>query len=95
MQVTNGKAPTSILKRPSPSYGPDTEAHHRRKGERRVRFREPETTVHGEKNTLGKRVTRHRRVKCHRREGAGFWRFLRREPVFPNWGFAASSPTPP
>lgn len=48
MQVTNGKVPTSILKRPSPNYGSDTELNHRRKGERRVRFREPETTVHGE-----------------------------------------------
>ncbi|KAM7375830.1 hypothetical protein PAMP_005597 [Pampus punctatissimus] len=45
-KVTNGKVPTSILKRPSPSYGSDTEPTHRRKGERRVRFREPETTVH-------------------------------------------------
>ncbi len=48
MQVTNGKVPTSILKRKSHSYGSDTEPNHRRKGERRVRFREPETTVHGE-----------------------------------------------
>lgn len=48
MQVTNGKVPTSILKRPCPSYASDTEHNHRRKGERRVRFREPETTVHGE-----------------------------------------------
>lgn len=48
MQVTNGKVPTSILKRPCPIYGSDTEHNHRRKGERRVRFREPETTVHGE-----------------------------------------------
>ncbi|KAK5916744.1 hypothetical protein CgunFtcFv8_011696 [Champsocephalus gunnari] len=46
MQGTNGKVPTSILKRPCPSYGSDTEPNHRRKGERRVRFREPETTVH-------------------------------------------------
>ncbi|XP_054653244.1 nutritionally-regulated adipose and cardiac enriched protein homolog [Dunckerocampus dactyliophorus] len=43
-KLPNGKIPTSILKRPSPSYGMDTEQ--RRKGERRVRFREPETTVH-------------------------------------------------
>lgn len=48
MQVTNGKVPTSILKRPSPTYGTHTEPNHRRKGKRRVRFREPETTVHGE-----------------------------------------------
>ncbi|KAK1893784.1 Nephrocystin-3 [Dissostichus eleginoides] len=46
LKVTNGKVPTSILKRPCPSYGSDTEPNHRRKGERRVRFREPETTVH-------------------------------------------------
>ncbi|XP_055016794.1 nutritionally-regulated adipose and cardiac enriched protein homolog [Boleophthalmus pectinirostris] len=45
-KVTYGKVPTSILKRPSPSYGLDSEPGHRRKGERRVRFREPETTVH-------------------------------------------------
>ncbi|XP_039993492.1 nutritionally-regulated adipose and cardiac enriched protein homolog isoform X3 [Xiphias gladius] len=45
-KVANGKVPTSILKRPSPNYGSDTEPNHRRKGERRVRFREPETTVH-------------------------------------------------
>ncbi|XP_041668664.1 nutritionally-regulated adipose and cardiac enriched protein homolog isoform X1 [Cheilinus undulatus] len=45
-KVTNGKVPTSILKRPSPNYGSETEPNHRRKGERRVRFREPETTVH-------------------------------------------------
>ncbi|XP_068194896.1 nutritionally-regulated adipose and cardiac enriched protein homolog [Antennarius striatus] len=43
-KVSNGKVPTSILKRPL--YGSDTEPNHRRKGERRVRFREPETTVH-------------------------------------------------
>ncbi|XP_061700779.1 nutritionally-regulated adipose and cardiac enriched protein homolog [Syngnathoides biaculeatus] len=42
----NGKIPASILKKPSPTYGSDTEATQRRKGERRVRFREPETTVH-------------------------------------------------
>ncbi|XP_037342564.2 nutritionally-regulated adipose and cardiac enriched protein homolog isoform X1 [Pungitius pungitius] len=51
LDVTNGKVPTSILKRPSPSCGPDTEANHRRKGERRVRFREPETTVHAYETT--------------------------------------------
>lgn len=45
-KVTYSKIPTSILKRPSPSYGSDGEPSHRRKGERRVRFREPETTVH-------------------------------------------------
>lgn len=48
MQASNSKIPTSILKRPSPVYGSDIESNHRRKGERRVRFREPETTVHGE-----------------------------------------------
>lgn len=52
MQVINGKVPTSILKRPSPSYGSEPEPNHRRKGERRVRFREPETTVHGERNRM-------------------------------------------
>ncbi|KAM8917475.1 nutritionally-regulated adipose and cardiac enriched protein homolog [Spinachia spinachia] len=50
-KVTNGRTPTSILKRPSPSYGSNTEANHRRKGERRVRFREPETTVHAYETT--------------------------------------------
>lgn len=45
-KVTYSKVPTSILKRPSPCYGSDAEPSHRRKGERRVRFREPETTVH-------------------------------------------------
>ncbi|XP_062253325.1 nutritionally-regulated adipose and cardiac enriched protein homolog isoform X1 [Platichthys flesus] len=45
-KIANGKVPTSILKRPSPNYGSDAELNHRRKGERRVRFREPETTVH-------------------------------------------------
>lgn len=50
-KVTYGKVPTSILKRPSPSYGSDTEPSHRRKGERRVRFREPETTVHAYETT--------------------------------------------
>lgn len=48
MQATISKVPTSILKRPSPISGSETETNHRRKGERRVRFREPETTVHGE-----------------------------------------------
>ncbi|XP_035608128.1 uncharacterized protein LOC118368265 isoform X2 [Oncorhynchus keta] len=43
-KVTNGKIPTSILKRSG--SGSDSEPSHRRKGERRVRFREPETTVH-------------------------------------------------
>ncbi|XP_061751249.1 nutritionally-regulated adipose and cardiac enriched protein homolog isoform X1 [Nerophis ophidion] len=43
-KLPNGRIPTSILKRPSSSYGLETE--HRRTGERRVRFREPETTVH-------------------------------------------------
>lgn len=52
MQATNSKIPTSILKRPSPVYGSDIEPNHRRKGERRVRFREPETTVHGENTGL-------------------------------------------
>lgn len=50
-KVINGKVPTSILKRPSPNYGSDTEPNHRRKGERRVRFREPETTVHAYETT--------------------------------------------
>ncbi|KAL7379854.1 hypothetical protein ABVT39_007242 [Epinephelus coioides] len=50
-KVTNGKVPTSILKRPGPNYGSDTEPNHRRKGERRVRFREPETTVHAYETT--------------------------------------------
>ncbi|XP_046905543.1 nutritionally-regulated adipose and cardiac enriched protein homolog isoform X2 [Hypomesus transpacificus] len=44
LQPAGSKTPTSILKRPGP--GSDTEAVHRRKGERRVRFREPEITVH-------------------------------------------------
>lgn len=48
MQVNSSKVPTSILKRPSSIYGSDAEPTHRRKGERRVRFRDPETTVHGE-----------------------------------------------
>ncbi|XP_038146592.1 nutritionally-regulated adipose and cardiac enriched protein homolog [Cyprinodon tularosa] len=50
-KVTSGKIPTSILKRPSPNNGSDTEPSHRRKGERRVRFREPETTVHAYETT--------------------------------------------
>lgn len=48
MQINSSKVPTSILKRPSSIYGSDAEPSHRRKGERRVRFRDPETTVHGE-----------------------------------------------
>ncbi|XP_014066282.1 uncharacterized protein isoform X2 [Salmo salar] len=43
-KVTNGKIPTSILKRSG--SGSDSEPSHRRKGKRQVRFREPETTVH-------------------------------------------------
>ncbi|XP_055719214.1 nutritionally-regulated adipose and cardiac enriched protein homolog [Salvelinus fontinalis] len=43
-KVINGKTPMSILKRSG--SGSDSEPSHRRKGERRVRFREPETTVH-------------------------------------------------
>nr|XP_046222869.1 uncharacterized protein LOC124046490 isoform X1 [Oncorhynchus gorbuscha] len=43
-KVNNGKIPTSILKRSG--SGSDSEPSHRWKGERRVRFREPETTVH-------------------------------------------------
>ncbi|CAB1330940.1 unnamed protein product, partial [Coregonus sp. 'balchen'] len=43
-KVTNAKIPMSILKRSG--SGSDSEPSHRRKGERRVRFREPETTVH-------------------------------------------------
>ncbi|XP_034078170.1 nutritionally-regulated adipose and cardiac enriched protein homolog isoform X2 [Gymnodraco acuticeps] len=54
LKVTNGKVPTSILKRPCPSYGSDTEPNHRRKGERRVRFREPETTVHAYETTASR-----------------------------------------
>ncbi|KAJ7990731.1 hypothetical protein DPEC_G00289960 [Dallia pectoralis] len=42
--VTNGKIPMSILKRSG--SGSDSESSHRRKSERRVRFRDPETTVH-------------------------------------------------
>lgn len=48
MQINSSKVPTSILKRPSSIYGSEVEPSHRRKGERRVRFRDPETTVHGE-----------------------------------------------
>lgn len=48
MQINSSKVPTSILKRPSSIYASDAEPSHRRKGERRVRFRDPETTVHGE-----------------------------------------------
>ncbi|XP_061552812.1 nutritionally-regulated adipose and cardiac enriched protein homolog isoform X1 [Phycodurus eques] len=50
-QFIKGKIPTSILKKPSPTYGSDTEATQRRRGERRVRFREPETTVHAYETT--------------------------------------------
>ncbi|XP_057715101.1 nutritionally-regulated adipose and cardiac enriched protein homolog isoform X2 [Corythoichthys intestinalis] len=42
----NDKIPTSILKKPSPPHRSDTESNQRRKGERRVRFQDPETTVH-------------------------------------------------
>ncbi|RVE57204.1 hypothetical protein OJAV_G00213900 [Oryzias javanicus] len=45
-KVNSSKVPTSILKRSSLSCVSDAESNHRRKGERRVRFREPETTVH-------------------------------------------------
>ncbi|KAL0969080.1 hypothetical protein UPYG_G00222380, partial [Umbra pygmaea] len=48
--VTNGKTPTSILKRSG--SGSDSEPSHRRRGERRVRFREPETTVHAYDTSL-------------------------------------------
>ncbi|XP_077395435.1 nutritionally-regulated adipose and cardiac enriched protein homolog isoform X2 [Festucalex cinctus] len=51
-KVINGKIPTSILKKPT--YGSDTEATQRRKGERRVRFREPETTVHAYETTASR-----------------------------------------
>ncbi|KAJ8288907.1 hypothetical protein COCON_G00015660 [Conger conger] len=44
-QVSSCKIPTSILKRPNCS-SMDSELTHRRKPERRVRFREPELTVH-------------------------------------------------
>ncbi|XP_028293737.1 nutritionally-regulated adipose and cardiac enriched protein homolog isoform X2 [Gouania willdenowi] len=50
-KVSNGKVPISILKRSNPSFGSDAEPNHRRKGERRVRFREPETTVHAYETT--------------------------------------------
>ncbi|KAM6912459.1 nutritionally-regulated adipose and cardiac enriched protein homolog isoform 2-T2 [Xenentodon cancila] len=50
-KATSVKVPTSILKRPSPSYGSDAEPNHRRKGERRVRFSEPENTVHAYETT--------------------------------------------
>lgn len=50
-KLTNSKVPTSILKKPSSNYGLDTELNHKRKGERRVRFREPETTVHAYETT--------------------------------------------
>ncbi|XP_034419365.1 nutritionally-regulated adipose and cardiac enriched protein homolog isoform X2 [Cyclopterus lumpus] len=53
-KVTNGKVPSSILKRPSPNSGSDTEPNHRRKGKRRVRFREPETTVHAYETTASR-----------------------------------------
>ncbi|KAI4878588.1 hypothetical protein NFI96_002278 [Prochilodus magdalenae] len=44
-KVTNGKIPTSILKRTSVG-GSESDPSHRRKTERRVRFREPEIIVH-------------------------------------------------
>ncbi|XP_056915129.1 nutritionally-regulated adipose and cardiac enriched protein homolog [Takifugu flavidus] len=50
-KVTSSKVPTSILKRPSSIYGTDVEPAHRRRGERRVRFRDPETTVHAYETT--------------------------------------------
>ncbi|XP_037097687.1 nutritionally-regulated adipose and cardiac enriched protein homolog [Syngnathus acus] len=50
-KLINGKIPTSILKKPNPTCVSDTEATQRRKGERRVRFREPETTVHAYETT--------------------------------------------
>ncbi|CAG5866404.1 unnamed protein product [Menidia menidia] len=50
-KVAGGKVPTSILKRPCPGHRSDTDPNHRRKGERRVRFREPETTVHAYETT--------------------------------------------
>ncbi|KAF3701233.1 Consortin [Channa argus] len=50
-KITNSKIPTSILKRPSSNYGSEPEPNHKRKGERRVRFREPETTVHAYETT--------------------------------------------
>ncbi|XP_076014625.1 nutritionally-regulated adipose and cardiac enriched protein homolog isoform X5 [Genypterus blacodes] len=74
-KVTNGRVPTSILKRPGPNYGSDTEPTHRRKGERRVRFREPETTVHdipysdclGGKSGSKFSLTVHERTLCFQR----------------------------
>ncbi|KAL7862079.1 hypothetical protein SRHO_G00135200 [Serrasalmus rhombeus] len=44
-KVINGKIPTSILKRTSVG-GSESDPSHRRKTERRVRFREPEIIVH-------------------------------------------------
>ncbi|KAJ8399166.1 hypothetical protein AAFF_G00415450 [Aldrovandia affinis] len=44
-KIRGCKIPTSILKRPTCS-GTDSDLTHRRKPERRVRFREPELTVH-------------------------------------------------
>ncbi|CAL8286702.1 unnamed protein product [Lota lota] len=46
-----GRVPTSILKKTNFCTSSDSEASHRRKGERRVRFREPETTVHAYETT--------------------------------------------
>ncbi|KAK0143325.1 hypothetical protein N1851_018518 [Merluccius polli] len=46
-----GRVPTSILKKTNLSTSSDSETTHRRKGERRVRFREPETTVHAYETT--------------------------------------------
>ncbi|MFT7801935.1 nutritionally-regulated adipose and cardiac enriched protein homolog isoform X2, partial [Arapaima gigas] len=45
LKMSTCKFPTSILKR-SHLSGNDTEPSHRRKSERRVRFREPENVVH-------------------------------------------------
>nr|XP_023658165.1 uncharacterized protein LOC111838917 isoform X11 [Paramormyrops kingsleyae] len=45
-KITTCKFPPSILKR-SNLCGSDSEATHRRRSERRVRFREPENIVHG------------------------------------------------
>lgn len=53
-KVTNSKILTSILKRSGTSCGLETEAFHRKKGERRVRFREPETTVHAYDSSSGR-----------------------------------------
>ncbi|CAL8295678.1 unnamed protein product [Arctogadus glacialis] len=44
------RVPTSILKKTNCTSS-DSEPTHRRKGERRVRFREPETTVHAYETT--------------------------------------------